>query len=194
MKHSRRLICLFFTLVLLAASLAGCQKKATTAECPFTTITWGDTLDDITKLEGDYLETYDSAYKGTTYTYAKEYDGLDGTIKYMFDGKEKLVGMAWTYTSDDADDIISVYNKIHEESEKTLGKSGYNLNSGKNELNTKLQENQEALNAAGMSSPMADVWYLKSGNIIMNTLITNDVKAVQYTFLHPDVSQAKPNK
>lgn len=194
MKQSRKLICLLFTLVLLAASLSGCQKKVDRAECPFTTITWGNTFDDITELEGDYLETYDSAYKGTTYTYNKEYDGLDGTIKYMFDDKERLVGMAWTYTSDDADDIKSVYNKIHEESEKTLGKSGYNLNSGKNKLNSKLQENQEALNDAGLSSPLADVWYLEGGNVIMNTLITSDVKAVQYTFLHPDVSQEKPNK
>lgn len=191
MKQSRKLICFLFTLTLLVASLAGCQKKE--AECPFTTIKWGNTLEDITKLEGDSYETYDSSYDGTTYTYAKEYNGLDGIIKYMFDDKEKLVGIAWTYISDDADDVKAVYGKIHDEAENSLGKSGYNLGSRKEELNSNLQENQEALNNMGMSTPLTDVWYLKGGNVTMNAVITDDVKAVQYSFLHPDVSQADPD-
>ena len=59
------------------------------------------TLDDIQALEGDSGESYDSVYDGTTYTYEKEYDGLKGTIKYMFDDKEKLVCLSWMYETDD---------------------------------------------------------------------------------------------
>lgn len=188
MKQSRRLICLLLTLTLVITVFTGCGKKAETAECPFTTIKWGDTLDDITDLEGDYLETYDSAYKGTTYTYAKEYDGYSGIIKYMFDDKDKLVGMAWTYTAEEADNVTAVYDKLHAEAVEALGESGYSEDMDKNGLNSKLQQNQDTLNASGMSTPLADVWYLKGGNVTLNAVLTNDVKAVQYTFLHPDVS------
>lgn len=170
----------------------GVPEKETEAECPFTTIKWGATLDDITKLEGDYLETYDSSYKGTTYTYNKKFGDLDGIIKYMFDDKDKLVGMAWTYVSEDAKDVESVYEKIHTDAEELLGESGYDF--GKEELNKKLQDNEEELNASGMTSTMTDVWYREEGNVTMNAVITEDVKAVQYTFLHPDVSQEDPEK
>lgn len=105
MKKLKRLTCLFFVLTLIVTSMAGCQKKVSQAECPFTTIRWGATLEDIVTLEGESTETYASSYKGTTYTYQKEFNDLDGIVKYMFDDKEKLVGMAWTYVSDDAEDI-----------------------------------------------------------------------------------------
>lgn len=94
MKKTRRLLCLLLALILLVPALSGCQKKAKQPECPFTSIKWGDTLDDVIALEGTSNDTYDSIYKGTTYTYAKEYDGLKGTVKYMFDDHEKLVAMA----------------------------------------------------------------------------------------------------
>lgn len=194
MKKLKRLTCLFFVLTLIVTSMAGCQKKVSQAECPFTTIRWGATLEDIVTLEGESTETYASSYKGTTYTYQKEFNDLDGIVKYMFDDKEKLVGMAWTYVSDDAEDIKAVYEKLHGGIEKTLGKSGFDFGGKQEELNTKLENNQEALNAAGISSPLVDVWYLKGGNVMINAIITNEVKAVQYTYLHPDVSQENPDK
>lgn len=190
MKHSRRLICLLCTLALLVTALSGCQKKVTSADCPFTEITWGSSPEDIQKAEGSSFETTDSEYKGTTYIYTKEYEGLKGRVEYAFDDKEKLLSMAWTYESDDAEDIQAVYEKLHKETVDALGDGDFATD--KNKLNTRLQNSQEKLNKSGMTAPLADVWYLKGGNVIMCAVITSDVKAFQYTFLHPDVSKEKP--
>ena len=59
-----------------------------------------------------------------------------------------------------------------------LGESGYQLNSEK---------------FAEAASPN-DVWYMESGNVVLTMVDTGEVKALQYTFLHPDVSQEKPEK
>ena len=67
------------------------------AECPFTTITWENSLADIKKLEGEPAETDDSGYDGLAYIYPKTYNGKDGYIYYMFDDKEKLVSLLWVY-------------------------------------------------------------------------------------------------
>lgn len=176
MRQASRRILLFFVLIVFIACSSGCQKK--TAACPFTMITWDNTLEDITDLEGDSIETYDSVYDGTTYTFPKEYDGLKGTIKYMFDDREKLVCMAWLYETDDSKDLADVYDKIHGEAEDMLGESGFQFNSER---------------FADLVSP-SDVWYLESGNVILSTVDTNELKILQYTFLHPDVSEEKPQK
>lgn len=161
-------------LILIAVLTAGCQKSKNT--CPFTDISWGDTLEDITELEGDSSESYDSIYDGTTYTFPKEYIGLKGTIKYTFDDKDRLVGISWMYECSDSEDLRAVYDKIHAEAYESLGESGYKLNSDK---------------FAEMASP-SDVWYLKSGNVILNTVDSSELKALQYTYLHPDVSEDRP--
>ena len=174
MRQANRRIFLFFILTVFAACLAGCQKKA--AACPFTTITWEDTLEDITALEGEPDETYDSVYDGTTYTFSKEYNGLKGTVKYMFDDREKLVSMSWLYETDDSDDLAEVYDKPHGEAEEMLGESGFQFHSDQ---------------FADLASPN-DVWYLESGNVILSTVDTSELKVLQYTFKHPDVSEERP--
>lgn len=174
MKQFRQRTPLFFMLILTAAFIFGCQKKEVT--CPFTTITWGNTLEDIRELEADGGETYDSIYDGTTYSFPKDYDGLTGTIKYMFNGEGRLVSMSWMYEADDSEDLAAVYEKIHGEAEKMLGKSGFKYN----------REELEKVAAPG------DVWYLESGNVILTTVDASDLKALQYTFLHPDVSEDRP--
>ncbi len=174
MRQANRRIFLFFILAVFAACLGGCQKKATS--CPFTTIAWEDTLEDITALEGEPAETYDSIYDGTTYTFPKEYGGLKGTVKYMFDDREKLVSMSWMYETDDSDDLAEVYDQLHGEATEMLGESGFQFRSEQ---------------FADLASPN-DVWYLESGNVILSSVDTSEVKAVQYTFKHPDVSEEKP--
>lgn len=174
MKLFQRFIFPLIAMSLLAASFYGCEKKG--GECPFTTITWENTPEDITGLEGDGGETYDSIYDGITYAYPKEYEGLPGTVKYMFDGENKLVSMSWMYETEDPKDLEAVYEKIHGEAEKMLGKSGYKYN-------------REEL--AKIAAP-GDVWYRKSGNIVITTVNASDLKALQYTFLHPDVSEEQP--
>lgn len=173
MKQLLRHISFLFLLTLLAAT-TGCQQKK--AECPFTTITWEDTLEDIMALEGSSAETYESIYDGTTYTFPKEYDGLDGTIKYSFDSEEKLVSLSWMYIAKDSKDLEEVYDKLHSEAEDMLGESGFQFTSDK---------------FADLASP-GDVWYLEDGNILINTVDTADVQILQYTFLHPDVSEERP--
>lgn len=174
MKHTQRTIFILIILALFSSMALGCQKKE--AKCPFTTVTWKDTLDDIKSLEGDPVETYDSIYDGTTYTFEKEYDGLKGTIKYMFDDAEKLVCLSWMYETDDSGNLKEVYDKLHKEVEDMLGESGFKFKSDK---------------FSNMSTP-GDVWYLETGNVSLTAVDTSDVKAVQYTFLHPDVSEEKP--
>lgn len=58
------------------------------AECPFTEITWENTLDEVLALEGEPLDSYPSTYSGTTYTFSKDFHDMSGTIKYMFDDND----------------------------------------------------------------------------------------------------------
>lgn len=174
MKRSTRYIFMFLLTVSFAVSVFGCHKKE--AACPFTSIVWGNTLQDVIALEGDGGDTYDSIYDGVTYSFPKEYDGLKGTVKYMFDGEEKLVSISWMYEAEDSEDLAAVYEKIHGEAEKMLGKSGFKYN----------REELEKVAAPG------DVWYLESGNVVITTVDASDLKALQYTFLHPDVSEERP--
>lgn len=174
MRQARRRIFLFFILTVFTICLAGCQKKE--VQCPFTSITWEDTWEDITALEGEPDETYDSVYGGTTYTFPKEYHGLKGTIKYMFDDQEKLVCLSWLHEADNSNDLAEVYSQLHDEADEMLGESGFQFNSEQ---------------FADLTSP-GDVWYLDSGNVILSTVDTSELKVVQYTFKHPDVSEKKP--
>lgn len=174
MKQLHRLFSFLFVLTLFSAFAAGCQKKE--PECPFTTITWENTLEDIISLEGKEGETYDSVYGGMTYTYPKKYKEWDGTIKYMFNEEDKLVSLSWMYEAKDSEDLTDIYEQIHTEAEDMLGKSGFKFNSEQ---------------FADLASP-GDVWYLDTGNVILNSVDASDAKLLQYTFLHPDVSGENP--
>lgn len=150
----------------------GCgPKKPEKVTCPFTEITWENTLEEVQALEGEAIESYASIYDGMTYSYSKEYDGMDGTIKYMFDDEEKLMCMAWLYIPEDAKDLDEVYIKLKEQTEDLYGKSGFS---------------SSQLGAKG------DVWYLEDGNILIGVMSTGINEAVQYQFFHPDVSSEKP--
>ena len=164
----------FFLLFALLTITAGCQQKK--VKCPFTTITWGDSLEDITALEGGYTEAYDSLYDGTTYVFPKTYDGLEGSVKYSFNAEEKLVALSWMYTAKDSKDLEEAYDKLHSEAEDMLGESGFQFHSDK---------------FSDLASP-GDVWYLKEVNVLINTVATEEIQILQYTFLHPDVSEEKP--
>ncbi len=176
MRRSNKPVFLLLLAAFLTVSVSGCGKKETA--CPFTSIVWGNTLEDVIKLEGDDGETYDSIYDGVTYAFPKEYEGLQGTIKYMFNDKNQLVSMSWMYETDDAEDLNAVYEQIHGKAENMLGKSGFTYN----------REELEKVASPG------DVWYLESGNVVLTTVNASDLKALQYTFLHPDVSEERPQK
>ena len=176
MKLSKKIFSLSCVLLFIFLSTASCEKKITKAECPFTTITWENSLADIKKLEGEPAETDDSGYDGLAYIYPKTYNGKDGYIYYMFDDKEKLVSLLWVYETPDSKDAKEVYEKIHSETEKELGESGFQYNSEK---------------CANSGTP-GDVWYLDGGNVITSMVSVSEFSVVQYQFLHPDVSSEKP--
>jgi len=177
MKKLLKYCSLTLLLSLLAFSSAGCEKES--AKCPFTDAKWGDTLDDLEKLEdGEYTEGGESAYNGTVYEFPKEYEGLDGIIRYSFDAEEKLVAMSWMYETDDSEDLKETYDTLHEGAEKLLGESGFTYNSDK---------------FADAATP-GDVWYREEGNVIIIAVDTDEAKLLQYTFMHPDVSEKRPEK
>lgn len=165
---------LFIPVILVIPLLLFTACKADTASkeeldvvSPFTEITWEDDFEDVTNLEGDNYESYDSVYGGTTYTFPKEYLNLDGTIKYMFDGEGKLMCVAWSYGSNNLDSLTELYDEIHSDVEATYGESGYNANASTN---------------------FGDVWHLDGGNIILSVMNTNTQKALQYSYVNPVVS------
>lgn len=172
MKHLHKFTALLLLLASTVILLSGCTKAQKQVECPFTTITWENTLEDVQALEGsEPLDSYYSSYKGTTYVYEKEYLGLPGQIKYMFDDDEKLMSMAWLYLPETSEDLEDVYADLVKQTNKLYGESGFN-----SDLNT----------AKGQ------VWYLEGGNILIGVMSTGVNEAIQYQFFHPDVSSEKP--
>ena len=150
--------------------LAGCSGKKVSVDIPFTDIKWGSTLEDITAAEGDDYESYDSVYEGLTYAYPKEYEGINGTVKYMFDDKDKLVSIGWACDTDTPEELQEIYDKLHTQLEKEYGESGYN---------------------AKVPTNYGDVWRFKEGNIVLGAVTTETVCTLQLSYLHPDVSTQK---
>lgn len=171
MKRTRSFIALL--LVSVTFLLAGCSSAQTQVKCPFTQITWENTLEDVQALEGELQDSYYSSYKGTTYVYDKEYLGLKGSIKYMFDDEENLRSMAWLYLPESSEDLENVYAKLVEQTNKLYGKSGFD---------------------SDMNTAKGEVWYLEGGNILIGVMSTGVNEAIQYQFFHPEVSSEKPAK
>lgn len=153
----------------LALVFTACSRKEqnTEPDCPFTDIGWDNTIDDVISAEGNDFSTYDSVYGGICYTYPKDFNDLKGTIKYMFNDKEQLMCVAWTYSSKDADELLLLYESIIASVNEAHGESGY---------------------SADHPGNYGNVWYLESGDIVLSTMITSDTKALQYAYLHPLVS------
>ena len=89
MKRLRKSVILLF-LIAMCLFICSCGRSKK-AECPFTEITWENTLDEVLALEGEPLDSYPSTYSGTTYTFSKDFHDMSGTIKYMFDDNEKMI-------------------------------------------------------------------------------------------------------
>lgn len=165
----KKIISSCLALSFAAALLFGCGRGAssTLPDCPFSDLKWSSSVKDMEKTEGTDHETYDSVYGGTTYTYEKEYQGVSGTVKYMFDEDKNLANIAWAYSSDDTDELYQLYEKIHADVVAAHGESGYNTQKETN---------------------YGDVWYLEDGNIILSTMVTDSQKALQFAYLSPEQS------
>lgn len=169
MKYSLKVLAPLFLLLLL--SLMGCSSKKDVVSCPFTEITWESSLEDVQALEGEPTESYPSSYKGITYVYPKQYDGMDGSIKYMFDDQNKLKSMAWVYLPTSAEDLENVYEDLVSRTTKWYGDSGFD---------------SDLVTAKG------EVWYLEGGNVLIGVMSTGINEAIQYQYFHPEVSSEKP--
>ena len=119
MKRLRKSVILLFLIAMcLFICSCGQSKKA---ECPFTEITWENTLDEVLALEGEPLDSYPSTYSGTTYIFSKDFHDMSGTIKYMFDDNDRLMSMAWLYIPESEDDLENVYQTLCDETTQTYG-------------------------------------------------------------------------
>ena len=170
MKIRKKLITSLL-LVTFVSSILGCGSSNKEVTCPFTEITWENTLEDVQALEGELQDSYYSSFKGTTYVYKKEYLGLNGTIKYMFDDNENLRSVAWLYLPESKDDLENVYADLVKQTNSLYGKSGFD---------------------SDMSTAKGEVWYLEGGNILIGVMSTGVNEAIQYQFFHPEVSSEKP--
>lgn len=171
----KQLINFCLALFFAAALLCGCGSKelANLPDCPFSDLKWTSSVKDMEKTEGTDYETYDSVYGGMTYTYEKEFQGVPGTVKYMFDGDDKLASIAWAYGSEDADELYQLYENIHADVVEAHGESGYNTQKETN---------------------YGDVWYREDGNIILSTMVTESQKALQFAYISPDQSTNAEDK
>lgn len=156
--------------IALTALLTGCGSKKAEAvlEAPFTEAQWSSTPEEVMALEGnaDYTTT-DSVYGGTCYIFPKEYLGHEGSVKYMYDAENALVCVAWSYGTPDAAEASSLYVEIQTQTTEKYG---------------------EGIHTAKHYSNLGDKWALESGNILLITFITEENAALQYSYLHPNVS------
>lgn len=171
MKQLHKFVASLLLLTSITLTLTGCSSSAKEVTCPFTDITWESTLEDVQALEGEPQDSYYSSYKGTTYVYEKEYLGLSGSIKYMFDDEENLMSMAWLFLPESDEKLEEVYADLVEQTNKLYGKSGFD---------------------SDMTTAKGEVWYLEDGNILIGVMSTGVNEAIQYQFFHPDVSSEKP--
>ena len=166
MRVSIRRTILIISLI-TGVALSGCSKGRSHIGCPFSELSWDDSYDEMIKLEGEQYETYDSIYKGTTYTYPKEYLGNTGMIKYMYDDAGKLCNVSWSYTGDDADEVLTVYRAVCDDTVNTHGPSTSDDGIGN----------------------YCEIWASESGTVMANAVITNDTKVMQIAYMNADVSK-----
>lgn len=160
---TKRIITLFCILLLSLSTLAGCGKKA--IDCPFTDLGWDTTPKQLFEAEGECAEPYASTYGGQTYPYSASYMGYEGTIKYMYDGNDELMNVAFAYGSTDADELKEFYDKLVADVEGTYGKSTHDTEEDTN---------------------YGKVWELKEGHIILSVMLTDSNKALQIAYVNPE--------
>lgn len=160
---------LMMIFIVMTLALTGCISEQSKSEtvCPFSTLTFESSVDDMIKTEGDSYETYDSIYQGITYTYKREYLGYPGDIKYMFDGEGKLCNISWAYTSGDAESVKEVYEAVLKDTENIRG---------------------EGVKDDGIGN-YCTMWKGEAGSVILSGVLTSDVTVMQIAYMSPEVSK-----
>ncbi len=159
-RSTRLLLCLT---ALAAVLLCGCGGTQA-IDCPFTDLDWETTPEELFKAEGECEEPYASTYGGQVYAYPASYMGYDGAIKYMYDGEDALMSVAFAYGSEDADELKEFYDKLVSGIENEYGKSSYDTDKSTN---------------------YGKVWELTEGHIILSVMHTDSNKALQIAYVNP---------
>lgn len=164
----RKLLVTAVSMVMVAGVLlTGCGSKKTAQIAPFSEATWETTESDLATLEtGEEGESYPSMYYGQTHTYDKSYLDYDGTVKYMFDDKGALMGLAWTAVAESEAQYQEIYNKLKDTLKKQYG---------------------DSTDRSGTSNA-GDAWYTEDGDIILIGSSTDTLKVIQCGYLNPVVS------
>ncbi len=156
-------------LILMTFLFVACKQseKQPEFQCPFSSLNWDSTVANMVSLEGESKDTYKSVYGGICYTYPKTFNEKAGTIKYMFDDTNRLMCIAWAYSSEESEELYAIYNSINQSVNDTYGESNYNTDKQTN---------------------YGNVWYLEDGSITLSTMITTSNKALQYAYIRPDTT------
>lgn len=163
-----RKFCTIGLSIVLAVSIlfTGCGKK-TAQIAPFSDATWELTESDLSTVEpGEEKETYPSMYYGQTHTFDKSYLEYDGTVKYMFDDKGQLMGLAWTVVAKSEAQYQEIYKTLKDKLKKEYG---------------------DSTDRSGQTNA-GDVWYTEDGDIILIGSSTDKLKVIQCGYLNPAVS------
>lgn len=156
-------------LTLCFTSLTSCKKDTASSNAfPFTEATWTSTLEDICSMETEEYEETVSVYGGYSYIFPKEYLGFEGSVQYMFDDKEQLVGIAWFYIGNQEELAEDIYESIYQEHKKLYG------------TEETLPENQMYHSAQ---------WELEDRSIIMVSFSQNEEYAVQVSHISQDINK-----
>ena len=163
-------LCKLFSMIAISLSIIiSCGQDTTLATiAPFTSAVWDSTLDEISELEGTEYESTVSVYGGYNYIFPKQYLDYDGSIQYMFDDKEKLVGVGWFYIGNNQEDAKTISEALREDTSSRFGEGG-NL----------------------MDSDMYNgyKWELKDRSILLVRFSQNDEYAVQISYISNEVNE-----
>lgn len=163
-----RKFCTIGLSIVLAVGIlfTGCVKK-TAQIAPFSDATWELTESDLSTVEsGEEKETYPSMYYGQTHTFDKSYLEYDGTVKYMFDDKGQLMGLAWTVVAKSEAQYQEIYKTLKDKLKKEYG---------------------DSTDRSGQTNA-GDVWYTEDGDIVLIGSSTDKLKVIQCGYLNPAVS------
>lgn len=157
----------FFLAGSMILSLLGCgatAAKANTPKVPFTEASWDSTEEEIKALEGTEFTTASiSSYGGDTCIFSKEYLGISGDVKYMFDDQGRLRSIAFFYLSTDQDAFQEAYTTVYNQAKADLGDAS--------------DDSLESDFYAG------DQWELENGIAYLILAQQDDEIAFQYTYI-----------
>lgn len=167
MRHRLRYLLIFTLLCTLL--LPSCGKKTTLDTiAPFTQAVWDSTLEHICSFEGEEYEQTVSVYGGYSYIFPKTYLDTKGSIQYMFDGDEKLVGVAWFYIGNNQETAEDIYDSLNTETTQLFGKTDSNDDS---------------------TLYTSKKWTVDGRSILLVNFSQNDEYAVQISYISEEVNK-----